>query len=282
MIGQVPDIAAEVTRQVCDAVDIPVMVKLTPDQSPVLEVARVVRESGASAVNATNRYTGFAVDIETGKPRLGGMAGVGGPWTKPLSLRWVHRIRNELGIPVSGSNGIFDHRDVVEFIMTGAGIVQVGSVLMLKGIKWLPHVIRGLGRFMDEHGYADVATMRGIASGQAARDYDEQFRKARIHAKVHHEVCQNPTCTVCIQMCFYEALSQHADGYVEVRTDNCIGCELCYDVCPFGAISLHPTTPEQLAAGFYDVPEGVYEHGKFDTQRNHPAFIGLEAIKKRA
>jgi Fe-S-cluster-containing hydrogenase component 2 len=123
--------------------------------------------------------------------------------------------------------------------------------------------------------------MRGIANAKAARDYDEQFRKARIHAKVHHDTCQNPTCTVCIQMCFYEALSQHPDGHVQVHTDNCIGCELCFDVCPFDSISLHPTTAEQHAQGHYRIPDGVYEHGKFETQRNHPDFIGTDAIEKR-
>jgi dihydroorotate dehydrogenase (fumarate)/dihydropyrimidine dehydrogenase (NAD+) subunit PreA len=281
MIGQEPDVAAEVVRAVCEAVDIPVMVKLTPDQSRPLEVARRVREAGAAAVTATNRYTGFAIDIETGRPRIGGPAGIGGTWTKPLSLRWVHRITDELGMPVSGSNGIFDHRDVVEFIMAGAGIVQVGSILMLKGIKWLPTIIKGLDRFMDEHGYADVEAMRGIASRQAAKDYSTQFARSRTHVEIDHDKCENPTCTVCIQMCFYEALSQ-ANGRVEVHADNCIGCELCYDICPFQAMSMHQTTAEQFAAGYFEIPDGVFEADKFTTRRNNPDSIGKVHLKKTA
>ena len=152
---------------------IPVIIKLTPDQSRVGEVARAVRDAGAAGVTATNRYTGFSVDIETGMPRLGGPAGIGGVWAKALSLRWVHRIYNELGMPITGSNGIYDHRDIVEFIMTGAPLVQVGSVLMLKGIKYLPHMITGLNEFMDTHGYPDVASMTGIASRNAVKDYGE-------------------------------------------------------------------------------------------------------------
>ena len=281
MIGQEPDVAAEVVRQVCEAVKIPVMVKLTPDQSRPLEISRRVREAGAKAVTATNRYTGFAIDIETGKPRIGGPAGIGGTWTKPLSLRWVHRISEELGMPVSGSNGIFDHRDVVEFIMAGAGIVQVGSILMLKGIKWLPNIIKGLDRFMDEHGYIGVEPMRGIASRQAAKDYSAQFARARTHVKIDQEKCENPTCTVCIQMCFYEALSQ-ADGRVEVHTDNCIGCELCYDVCPFHAMAMQQTPEEQLGHGFFQIPETVFEADKFTTARNNPDSIGKIHLKKTA
>ncbi|MDP7548222.1 MAG: tRNA-dihydrouridine synthase, partial [Alphaproteobacteria bacterium] len=201
MIGQDPEMAAAVTRQVAEVVDIPIVVKLTPDQADPVAIARAVRGAGAAAVTATNRYTGFSIDIETGMPQIGGPAGIGGTWTKPLSLRWVHRIHQELGMPVAGSNGIFDHRDAIEFIMAGAGVVQIGSVLMLKGIKWLTKVIEGVERFMEEHDYADVPAMHAIASRRAAGDYSEQFAKARRYATIDHGACQNPTCNICIQMC---------------------------------------------------------------------------------
>ena len=274
MIGQEPEIAYEVARAVVEACAIPVVVKLTPDQSQPVRIARAVQEAGAAAVTATNRHTGFAVDIETGAPRIAGTAGIGGTWVKPLTLRWVHNIYTQVGIPIAGSNGIFDHRDAVEFLMTGADVVEVGSVLMIKGMKWLPRIIEGLDRFMDEHGYADLAAMRGIASRAAARDYADQFAQPRMHAVVDHETCRNPTCTVCVQMCFYEALSQNPAGRIDVHTESCIGCELCYDVCPFDSISMRPTAPDQLAEGYFDVPDGVYESpAKFATRRNNMTTI---------
>lgn len=275
MIGQEPEVAAEVTRAVVEAVDIPIMVKLTPDQSRPLEVARAVKEAGAAAVTATNRYTGLAIDIETGEPRLGGPAGIGGTWAKPLSIRWVHKIYEELDMPVSGSNGIFDHRDAVEFIMAGAGIMQIGSVLMIKGIKWLPKVISGLEKFMDSHGYPDIESMRGIASRRCVKDYSEQFTKPRIHSVVKHDSCNNPTCTICIQMCFYEALGQSADGQVVNLNDNCIGCEMCLDVCPFDSIDLVDTSKNQLSSGeFFTIDSDSFEADggkkKFSTEYNNP------------
>jgi dihydroorotate dehydrogenase (fumarate)/dihydropyrimidine dehydrogenase (NAD+) subunit PreA len=279
MIGQEADVSFQVTRAVCEAVSIPVMVKLTPDQSHPVEVAAAVRSAGAAAVTATNRHTGFAVDIETGEPRLGGPAGIGGTWVKPLSLRWVHRIYRELGIPISGSNGIFDHRDVVEFIMTGATVVQVGSILMLKGIKWLPKIIDGFEKFMDDHGYASVADMVGIASRRSVKDYAEQFAKQRKYAEIVHDTCKNPTCNICIQVCFYEALSQNRAGRIDVHTDSCIGCELCYDICPFDSIRMLETRPEQLASGFFDIPEGAFEREKFKTARNNPDTIRRDSPK---
>jgi len=175
-------------------------------------------------------------------------------------------------MPVAGSNGIFDHRDAIEFIMAGAGVVQIGSVLMIKGIKWLTKVIEGMERFMDEKGYDDIRAMHGIASARAAGDYSEQFARARRHAVIDHGACKNPSCTVCIQMCFYEALSQSNDGVV-MHPESCIGCELCYDVCPFDAIAMAETTPAQYAEGYYDIPEGIFETDKFTTRRNNPESI---------
>ena len=198
---------------------------------------------------------------------------------KPLSLRWVHRIYGEVGIPISGSNGVFDHRDVVEFIMTGASIVQVGSILMAKGIKWLPKIIDGFEKFMDAQGYATVEEMIGIASRRSAKDYAEQFSKQRKYAEVVHDTCKNPTCNVCIQVCFYEALSQNPAGKIDVHTDNCIGCELCYDICPFDSIRMLPTQPEQLANGFFDIPDGVFEREKFKTARNNSETIRRDSPK---
>ena len=281
MIGQNPEVAADVTRAVCEAVDSPVVIKLTPDQSRPVDVARAVKEAGAAAVTATNRYTGFAVDIDTAEPRLGGTAGIGGTWTKPLSLRYVHNIYKEVGIPIAGSNGVFDHRDVVEFIMTGADIVEVGSVLMVKGMKWLPNIIRGLERFMDEHEYKDIASMRGIASDAAATDYSDQFAKSRETAEVNAETCQNPTCNVCVQMCFYEALSQDPAGKINVHNDKCIGCELCMDICPFDSIKMVPTSDADYADGHFKIKDDIYEpaDAKFATKRNNVETIEADAPK---
>jgi dihydroorotate dehydrogenase subfamily 1 len=279
MIGQEPEVAFEVTRAVCESVSIPVVVKLTPDQSRPVEIAKAVRSAGAAAVTATNRHTGFAVDIETGEPRLGGPAGIGGTWVKPLSLRWVHRIYKEVGIPISGSNGIFDHRDIVEFIMAGARIVQVGSILMAKGIKWLPKIIGGLEDFMGKHGYDTVESMIGIASDRSVKDYSEQFSKSRTYAEVNAETCKNPTCNVCIQVCFYEALSQNPNGKIDVHADNCIGCELCYDICPFDSIRMRPQPSGSEAETFFSIPPTVFEKDKFKTIRNNPDVIRSNSPK---
>jgi hypothetical protein len=146
-----------------------------------------------------------------GDDQVDAVPGAGaGPWTKAPTLRWAHKIHQELGTPISGSNGIFDLRDAIEFNMGGAGIVQTGSVLIIKDVKRLPNVIKGIERFMDEHGHEDVASMHGLAARKAVQNYSEQFSRNRVHAAVNHDTCKNPTCTVCIQMFIYGALSQSA------------------------------------------------------------------------
>lgn len=239
LLGQDPEAAAEVTGRVVEAVDIPVMVKLTPEASNLTEIARSAKEAGAAAVTVNSRFTGFAVNIETGAPYIGGPAGVGGPWVKPVTLRWVHEIYSKLGMAIAGSNGIFDWRDAVEFIMSGARIMQVGSVLMLKGYDWLAKIIEGINTFLDAYGYGHIDEIYGMASREAVASYNDLFQRKHIHAVVDHETCTR--CWNCVRSCFYDALFQGEDQVV-VRSEHCIGCELCFNVCPFDAVSFAETT----------------------------------------
>jgi len=234
LIGQDPDMAAEITSIVAKCVDIPVVVKLTPQVTSPLEIAQKVREAGAAAVTVINRYVGFAVDIETGKPFIGGAAGVGGPWVKYMVLRWVHEIHSRLGMPISGTNGIYDWRDAIEFFMSGATMMQVGSVLMLKGYRHLGKIIEGIDTFLDEHGYPDIASIIGIASRQAM-SYEQLFAAEAIHAVINYDVCTS--CGNCVRSCFYNALEMDDDKRVATFPEKCIGCELCSSVCPVEAIS---------------------------------------------
>jgi dihydroorotate dehydrogenase (fumarate)/dihydropyrimidine dehydrogenase (NAD+) subunit PreA len=234
LICQNPQASADVTAAVVETVDIPVIVKLSPEAANLTVIAESVQKAGASAVTVNSRFTGFCVDIETGEPFIGGPAGVGGPWIKPVTLRWVHDIHSKLGMPIAGSNGIFDWRDAVEFIMSGARIMQIGSVLMLKGHGWLEKIISGLEDYLDGHGYPDVNAIYGLASKKATASYNQTFGQTGQHAVIDDEKCTR--CWNCVRSCFYGALGQ-GDDEVVTRTNDCIGCELCFSVCPFDAVS---------------------------------------------
>ena len=133
--------------------------------------------------------------------------------------------------------------------MSGAKVMQVGSVLMLKGIEWLPKMIDGVERFLDEHGYADIAAIHGIGSDRAFKTPAQALEMALLYCTIDREKCQYPKCSICIRMCFYDSLFCGEEDVI-TTPQSCIGCELCYNVCPFDAIRMVPQAErrEQAAA----------------------------------
>ncbi len=233
-VGQDFDYACEITQAVAEAVDVPIMVKVTPQVIDLVEFSGRLREAGAAAVTLTNRYLGFIPDIETGKPLIYGWAGAGGPWTKPLTLRWISQVhcRYKGDIFIAGTNGAYDWRDVVMFIMSGAHVVQMCSAVMAYGYGWLAKQVRRLEEFMDEKGYERVSDMWGIAA-DAAIPYAEMPREI---ARLNPEICTY--CKRCLRVCFYGAMQDGGDR-LWVREDRCVGCGGCLSVCPVaGAVEV--------------------------------------------
>jgi dihydroorotate dehydrogenase subfamily 1 len=233
-VGQDFDYACEITDAVAQAVSVPIIIKVTPQVTDLIEFSGSLMKAGASAVTLTNRFLGFVPDIETGKPLIYGKAGVGGPWIKPLTLRWINEVRAAYGdqIYIAGTNGAYDWRDVVQFIMSGAHIIEMCSAVMVYGYEWLGKQVRGLDKFLDEKGYASVAEILGIAT-DACLTYAEMPHEK---AEVDPDTCKN--CKLCLKACFYQAM-QDGDDATWVKTENCIGCGGCYSVCPVkGAIEI--------------------------------------------
>lgn len=234
LVGQDKNAATEITQAVTEAVQVPVIIKLTPQVTDVVEMARAAKDAGAAGVTIINRFVGFCVDVEKGQPLLNGWAGVGGPWVKPLTLRWVSKVFMSLDLPISGTNGIYDWKDVVEFMMSGASTVQLCSVVMLKGYSYLKEVIRGLNEFLDQKGYRRVQDILGIAA-KAALSYGEMENLPKERAVINREICTD--CQRCIRSCFYNAIEIQG-GKVTIG-ELCRGCGICTCVCPVpGAITL--------------------------------------------
>jgi len=234
LVGQDKDAASEITHTVAQAVKVPIIVKLTPQVADVVEMAQAVKAAGASGVTIINRFVGFALDIETGKPYINGWAGVGGPWVKPLTLRWVSKIYTSMDLPITGTNGVYDSKDVVEFMMSGASIVQICSVLMLKGYGYLKEVIKSLDDFLNRKGYRTAKEIVGIAA-RAALSYAEMESLPKEHAVINRELCTD--CQRCVRSCFYNVIEER-EGHVTIAGE-CRGCGICTCVCPVpGAVTL--------------------------------------------
>lgn len=238
-IGQDMELAAEIVKATSSAVSIPIIAKLTQQISDMVEMATVMRENGAAAVTISNRFVGFIVDVETGKPLINGWSGVGGPWVKPLTLRWISKVHVAMDtLPISGSNGPYDWKDVAEFMMSGATTVQLCSVLMLKGIDYLKKVIAGLDEFLDRKGYKSVNDIIGIAA-KAALTYDQMYELGRSRATIVEDKCT--MCGLCLEACFYNATE--SDGEKIWVNDKCVGCGVCFSVCPSDALELSELAP---------------------------------------
>lgn len=235
-VGQDFDYACEITQAVAEVVNIPIMIKVTPQVTDLVSFSGRLKAVGAAAVTLTNRFIGFVPDIETGRPMIYGQAGIGGPWVKPLTLRWINEVRQAFKdqLFIAGTNGAYDWRDIVAFIMSGAHIVEMCSAVMCYGYDWLGRQVRGLEKFMDEKGYPTIDAMLGIASDSALQYCDMPAEKARVVV----ENCTN--CKRCLKACFADAM-QDADDHTWVKTENCVGCGGCYSVCPApGAIEIEP------------------------------------------
>lgn len=234
-VGQDFNYGCEITAAVSKAVQVPIIIKVTPQVTDLVQFSGMLKDAGAQAVTLTNRFIGFVPDIETGKPMIYGKAGVGGPWTKPLTLRWINEVRKAFGdqLPITGTNGAYDWRDAVSFIMSGASIVQMCSAVMCYGYSWLEKQVDGLDKFMDEKGYKTIDDMLGIAT-DACIEYSEMPAEK---ATVDEEMCVN--CGMCLRACFSEAMQQ-GEEKVFVKEENCVGCGGCYSVCPVkGTIEMH-------------------------------------------
>jgi dihydroorotate dehydrogenase (NAD+) catalytic subunit len=126
--GTNPSMTAEVVSAVRAACDLPVIAKLTPNVTSVVEIARAASDAGADALSLVNTFQGLAVNWRKRKPVLGnGIGGLSGPAIKPLALRIVWQVAQAVKTPIIGVGGIQSIDDVMEFLVCGASAIQIGT-----------------------------------------------------------------------------------------------------------------------------------------------------------
>jgi dihydroorotate dehydrogenase (NAD+) catalytic subunit len=126
--GTVPEMAAAVTGTVKDCTALPLIIKLSPNVTDIVVMARAVEDAGADAVSLINTLIGMAIDIRTRKPKLANViGGLSGPAIKPVALRMVWQVARAVTIPVIGIGGITTAADALEFLLAGATAIQVGT-----------------------------------------------------------------------------------------------------------------------------------------------------------
>lgn len=159
--GTDPRAAAAVTAAVKKASALPVIVKLTPNVTSIVDIAGAVADAGADALCLINTLRGMAIDISSRKPSLGNICGgLSGPAIKPVALHMVYEVAGRVKLPIVGCGGIMSAHDALEFIMAGASAVEVGTAQFVNP-RALLDVLEGIEEFMRREGVKDISELVG-------------------------------------------------------------------------------------------------------------------------
>jgi dihydropyrimidine dehydrogenase (NAD+) subunit PreA len=266
-VGQVPEYCEEITGWVKSAARIPVIVKLTPNITNIVYPARAAVAAGAdglSLINTLNSIMGVDLDTLEVTPSIAGKSGHGGyagPAVKPIALNMLSALGTDevvrrAGLPISGMGGISNWQDAAEFLLLGATSVQVCTAVMHYGFRIIEDLCDGLSNWMDAKGFSSLDELRGksLVGISDFKDFDLAFRTvARINAElcIKCNLCYvacNDTAHQCIDLIAtdggvveprsydvrsngkYEAVGSRPQP--RVREEDCVGCRLCYNICP--------------------------------------------------
>ncbi len=269
-VGQVPDYTCLITEWVKEVATIPVMVKLTPNIGDITAIGRAAVNGGADAlslINTINSIMGVDLDTFAPKPQVRGQGSHGGycgPAVKPVALHMVSAVASDpkIGVPVSGIGGIQAWQDAVEFLLLGAGSVQVCTAVMHYGFRIVEHMISGLENWMREKGFQRLSDFVGKSAARI-KAWGELDLNYKVIAEIDQHKCIH--CGLCYIACedgahqsirwdkvpveeFVKANGAQVmrSGGVEVlpgaggdivnrftvKQDVCVGCNLCSLVCP--------------------------------------------------
>lgn len=163
-IGQNPKLLGEVVSEVKVAVQKPVFVKLSPNVTDIVGMAKVAVKAGADALTAINTVKALAIDAETALPVLSNVrGGLSGPAIKPIALRCVYDLYEQSETPIIGCGGITKWQDAVEFFLAGASAVQIGTAVALEDPDVFQTIKLGVKTYLKNKGYESVQEVIGLA-----------------------------------------------------------------------------------------------------------------------
>ena len=161
--GTCPTVVENITRKVkALAGRTPVAVKLSPNVTDIVEIAKAAEAGGADGISLINTLQGMQIDIHRRKAVLGNkIGGLSGPAIKPVAVRMVNQVANAVSIPIIGMGGITTGEDAIEFIMAGATLVAVGMANFANPMATI-HVLDGINQYMDKYIVEHISNLRGI------------------------------------------------------------------------------------------------------------------------
>lgn len=159
--GTIPEVAAELTKEVIAVSNVPVYVKLSPNVSDIVVMAKAVEKAGAHGLSMINTLLGMRIDLKTRKPIIAnGTGGLSGPAIKPVAIRMIHQVSQAVDIPIIGMGGIQSAEDVIEFFLAGASAVAVGTANFVDPFI-CPEIIDELPQWLDKMNVDHISELTG-------------------------------------------------------------------------------------------------------------------------
>jgi len=264
-VGQVPEMCELNTHWVTSVTRLPVIVKLTPNVTHIVDPAHAALAGGAHALSLINTINSIMkVDLDTLliSPSIGGRGthgGYAGPAVKPIALNMLTELMTDprvlaSRVPISGMGGIQTWRDAAEFLLLGATSLQVCTAAMHYGYRIIEDLTDGLSNWMDDHGFARIADVTGRSLPQMST-FGQLDLGYQAVAQIDPVKCiQCDLCYVACNDTAHQCIDLYAEGNVQVnpgydrrengaqvarhrpqpvvREQDCVGCALCANVCP--------------------------------------------------
>ncbi len=151
-----------VTQAVRKVLNKPLLVKLTPNVTNIVEIAKAVEDAGADGVSLINTLLGMKIDIQKKAPVLANITGgLSGPAIKPVAVRMVYQVAKEVKIPILGMGGIISGEDAIEFMLAGATAISIGAGNFIDPQTSIK-TIQGIENYMQEQKIEDINEIIGI------------------------------------------------------------------------------------------------------------------------
>jgi len=161
--GTDPEVTCRVVGAVRRNSDLPLIVKLSPNVTDIVLMAKVAEDSGADALSLINTLTGMAIDVRTRRPRLANIrGGLSGPAIKPVAVRMVYDVFKAVKVPLIGMGGIMTAEDAIEFMLAGAAAVAVGTANFINPQVTM-EIIHELSAYMELEQIKEIRSLTGAA-----------------------------------------------------------------------------------------------------------------------